>query len=231
MFQRFPVAPELAVYPQVYPVEPVGVGDVCSQEVIGLAVLSSKRLEHFNSLFLSRRTGHTSSIDRNLTREKKERMTDKKRDSWDDYFMKIASTVAERATCDRKLVGAIIVVNKAIVSTGFNGAPRGAPHCDEVGHEMKDMGGRESCVRTVHGEANALVHAARTGAQVEGGTLYTTASPCYDCLKLIINAGIIRVVCKEFYASRYGMSDQMNEFAKNAGVEMIVLEEKKSIAT
>jgi dCMP deaminase len=93
---------------------------------------------------------------------------------------------------------------------------------------MKEMGGRMSCVRTVHAEANALAQAARTGAKVEGGTLYTTASPCYDCLKLIINAGIIRVVCKEFYASRYGMSDQMGDLAKAAGIEMIVLDEKKT---
>jgi dCMP deaminase len=142
----------------------------------------------------------------------------KKRAEWDDYFMKIAETVATRATCDRKHVGAVIVVGKTIVSTGYNGSPRGMPHCDEVGHEMKDMGGRMSCVRTVHGEANALAQAARTGAKVEGGTLYTTASPCYDCLKLIINSGISRVVCKEFYSSRYGMSGEMKAFADVAGV-------------
>ena len=144
------------------------------------------------------------------------------RASWDDYFMGIAEQAATRATCDRKHVGAVIVVDKAIVSTGYNGSPRGMPHCDEVGHEMKDMGGRQSCVRTVHGEANAIAQAARSGARVEGATLYTTASPCYDCLKLIVNAGIKRVVCKEFYASRYGMSSEMEAFAKAAGVEMVM---------
>jgi dCMP deaminase len=143
--------------------------------------------------------------------------------NWDEYFMKIADVVASAATCDRKHVGAVIVVNKTVVSTGYNGAPRGMPHCDQVGHELKDMGGRQSCVRTVHGEANALVQAARTGAKVEGGTLYTTASPCYDCLKLIINAGIVRIVCKEFYASRYGMSEEMEQFAKTSGIVMIFL--------
>lgn len=154
----------------------------------------------------------------------------KTRASWDDYFMKIAETAATRATCDRKHVGAVIVVNKTIVSTGYNGSPRGLPHCDDVGHEMKDMGGRQSCVRTVHGEANALAQAARTGARVEGGTLYTTASPCYDCLKLIINSGIVRVVCKEFYASRYGMSDQMDKLAAAAGIKMVFLtKEEKTI--
>jgi dCMP deaminase len=145
-----------------------------------------------------------------------------KRD-WDEYFMKIAEVVASMATCDRKHVGAVIVVNKTVVSTGFNGAPRGMPHCDDVGHELKDMGGRQSCVRTVHGEANALVQAARSGVKVEGGTLYTTASPCYDCLKLIINAGVIRIVCKEFYASRYGMSGEMESFAKAAGAQLVFL--------
>lgn len=143
--------------------------------------------------------------------------------NWDEYFMHIAEVVASRATCDRKSVGAVIVVNKTLVSTGYNGAPRGMPECDEVGHELKEMGGRQSCVRTVHGEANALIQAARTGARVEGGTIYTTASPCYDCLKLIINAGIVRVVCKEFYASRYDMSGGMEKFAKDAGVALIFL--------
>lgn len=144
------------------------------------------------------------------------------RTDWDEYFMNIAEVAATRATCDRKHVGAVIVVNKTVVSTGYNGSPRGMPHCDDVGHEMKEMGGRQSCVRTVHGEANALAQAARTGARVEGGTLYTTASPCYDCLKLIINAGIARIVCKEFYSSRYGMSAEMAAFAKAAGVELVL---------
>lgn len=144
------------------------------------------------------------------------------RETWDEYFMRIAETVATRATCDRKHVGAIIVLNRVIVSTGYNGAPRGMPSCDEVGHEMKEMGGRQSCVRTVHGEANALVQAARTGASVEGATLYTTASPCYDCLKLIINAGIVRIVSKEFYGSRYGMSGEMVAFARAANVEWVM---------
>lgn len=143
--------------------------------------------------------------------------------SYDEYFMRIADVVASRATCDRKLVGAVLVVNKTLVSTGYNGAPRGMPECDSVGHELKHMGGRMSCVRTIHGEANALVQAARNGSRVEGGTLYTTASPCYDCMKLIINAGIVRVVCKEFYASRYDMSGGMEQFAKDAGVELVFL--------
>ncbi len=146
--------------------------------------------------------------------------------SWDEYFMAIAVQVATRATCDRKHVGAVIVRNRTILSTGYNGSPRGLPHCDDAGHEMKDMGGRESCIRTVHAEANAIAQAARTGMAIEGAELYTTASPCYDCLKLIINAGIVRVVCLEFYASRYGVSGNMEALAQDAGVKMVFLKKE-----
>lgn len=150
-------------------------------------------------------------------------MTD--RISYDHYFMKIAETVATRSTCDRKNVGAVITLNNTIVTTGYNGSPRGMPHCNDpaVGHELVDMGGRMSCIRTAHGEANALAQAARIGAKVEGGTCYTTASPCYECMKLLINAGITRIVCKEFYSSRYGISGTMPEFAKAANVDMVFL--------
>lgn len=142
------------------------------------------------------------------------------RPSWNRYFMNLATQAGTRATCDRKHVGAIIVKDKTILSTGYNGSPRGLPHCDDAGHEMKEMGGRQSCVRTVHAEANAVAQAARTGARIEGAAVYTTASPCYDCLKLMINAGIVAVYCGEFYGSRYGMSGEMEELAKAAGVVM-----------
>jgi dCMP deaminase len=151
--------------------------------------------------------------------EKKERVP------WDEYIMSIATGVATRATCDRLHVGAVIVVNKTIVSTGYNGSPRGMPHCDDVGHLLKDMGGRMSCVRTAHAEANALVQAARTGARVEGGTIYTTASPCYDCMKLIINGGISRIVCGAPYGSRYGLSGDVSELARAAGLDVVFLSE------
>ena len=147
--------------------------------------------------------------------------------SWDEYFMGIATQAATRASCDRKHVGAVIVKNKTILSTGYNGSPRGLPHCDDVGHELKDLGGRQSCVRTVHAEANAIAQAARTGAALEGAVLYTTASPCYDCAKLLINAGISKVVCLEFYGSRYGVSGEMEELLRGAGVEMTFLGQDK----
>lgn len=144
------------------------------------------------------------------------------RENWDDYFMGLARSVSTRATCDRKKVGAVIVVDKHMVSAGYNGSPKGMPHCDDVGHELKKMGDRESCVRTVHAEANAIAHAARRGVKIEGSTLYSTASPCYDCLKLIINSGIQRVVSGEFYESRYGMSSDMIKFAEDAGILFVI---------
>ena len=148
----------------------------------------------------------------------------KTRVSWDAYFMNIATVVATRSTCDRKHVGAVIVRNKTILSTGYNGSPRGLPHCDEVGHELKEMGGKQSCVRTVHAEANAIAQAARTGTAIDGAEIYITASPCYDCLKILINSGIRKITCGEFYGSRYGMSGDLQELAKAAGVEMIILD-------
>lgn len=145
------------------------------------------------------------------------------RPSWNNYFMEIARVAATRSTCDRKHVGAVIVKNKIILSTGYNGSPRGLPHCDDAGHELKDMGGRQSCVRTIHAEANAIAQAARSGTAIEGAEIYTTASPCYDCLKLIINAGIVRIYCGEFYGSRYGMSGESEKLAAAAGIKMEIL--------
>ncbi len=141
------------------------------------------------------------------------------RPSWDEYFMNIAEQVATRATCDRKHVGAVIVRDKVILSTGYNGSPRGMAHCDEVGHEIIEG----HCVRTVHAEANAIAQAAKNGVSIEGATIYTTSSPCYDCFKLLINAGIKRVVYKEFYSSRYGMSKMVLTLANKAQIWMTYL--------
>lgn len=146
------------------------------------------------------------------------------RPDWDTYFMEIAKQVATRATCDRKHVGAVIVGNgRTILSTGYNGSPRGLPHCDDVGHEMKDLGGRQSCIRTVHAEANAIAQAASSGVRTADSVIYTTASPCYDCLKLIINSGIRRIICGEFYSSRYNVSGEMEALATAANVGMVIL--------
>ena len=122
--------------------------------------------------------------------------------SWDDHFLEIAKTVAKRGTCDRCQVGAVIVRDRMILSTGYNGAPRKADECYRVGHLLKRVGDKDSCVRTVHAEQNAIAQAARAGTAIEGATLYSTVAPCYDCAKLIINAGIVRVIADQFYVSR-----------------------------
>ena len=117
------------------------------------------------------------------------------RASWDEYFMNIAKEVATRSTCDRKHVGAVVVRDKSILATGYNGSVRGLGHCDDEGHLMEDG----HCVRTVHAEANAIVQAARNGMRIDGGSIYVTASPCWGCFRLIANAGIVRIVFGEFY--------------------------------
>jgi dCMP deaminase len=117
------------------------------------------------------------------------------RESWDQYFMRVAKLVATRATCDRKHVGAVIVRNNRILSTGYNGSLPGEPHCDDVGHLMRDG----HCERTVHAEANAIAHAAKYGISLKDSTLYVTASPCLTCFKLAVSAGVTRIVYEEFY--------------------------------
>jgi len=109
--------------------------------------------------------------------------------------MQIAQVVSSRATCDRKHVGAVIVRDRTILSTGYNGSIRGRPHCSEAGHMMEDG----HCVRTIHAEANAILQAAKNGVNINGATIYTTASPCWPCFKLIANAGLTRIGFLEFY--------------------------------
>jgi dCMP deaminase len=123
------------------------------------------------------------------------------RPSFDDYFMSIAYLIASRATCDRKHVGAILVKDKRIIATGYNGSAAGMPHCDETKppHELKEIEGRLSCVRTLHAESNAIDQA---GSDSRYSVLYTTVIPCFDCAKRIVNAGILQVVYAEYYASR-----------------------------
>src|SRR3989344_5113155 len=138
------------------------------------------------------------------------------RPSWDEYFLEIAKVVAKRSTCDRAHVGAVIAKNKVILSTGYNGAPRGMPHCDDVGHEI--INGH--CIRTAHAEANAIAQAAKNGAQIENASIYLTVSPCYDCFKIMVNAGITEVVYGNFYMSRYEASKAVLTLSKKAGVKL-----------
>src|SRR5215813_2277295 len=134
------------------------------------------------------------------------------RSSWDQYFMEIARQVATRATCDRKHVGAVLVRDRTILSTGYNGSIRGMPHCDDVGHLMEDG----HCVATVHAEANAIIQAAKNGVRIEGSEIYTTASPCWACFKLISNAGIRTIYYGEFYRDARSV-----EVARDLRIELV----------
>jgi len=120
----------------------------------------------------------------------------------DTMFIMIAMIVAKRSTCQRLKVGAVLVKDYRPISTGYNGAPSGLPHCDEVGCEMENG----ACVRTVHAEANAIAFAAKNGISTQGSILYTTNAPCYTCAKLIINAGVSEVVFKTEYRREEGVN-------------------------
>ncbi|MBC7809169.1 MAG: cytidine/deoxycytidylate deaminase family protein [Akkermansiaceae bacterium] len=136
------------------------------------------------------------------------------RPPWDEYFMRIAFEVATRATCLRRHVGAVIVRDKRILSTGYNGSPPGQKHCNEVGCLLED--GR--CIRTLHAEQNALMQAALHGVSTHGATLYCTCRPCHVCARMIVAAGIVRVVFA-------GESPEgwANEVLTAAGVEIVPL--------
>lgn len=137
------------------------------------------------------------------------------RPDWDTYFMKLAKEVANRSTCPRKRVGALLVRDRVILSTGYNGSIRGMAHCDDVGHMMEDG----HCVRTIHAEQNALVQAAMHGIRIESSHLYVTASPCWTCFKLIANAGVRRIVYGEFYRD-----ERIFAASEELGIELLHLE-------
>jgi dCMP deaminase len=134
------------------------------------------------------------------------------RPNWDSYFMKIAAAVSERSTCDRAFVGSVLVLDKRILTTGFNGSPAGQEHCDESGHLMVDG----HCVRTIHAETNAIIQAALHGVSTRGATCYVTHLPCINCTKVLINAGIVRIV----YGEAYRMDENAVAFLKAAKIEV-----------
>jgi len=142
------------------------------------------------------------------------------RPSWDDYFLKIASDVAERSTCCRRHVGAVLVRAKRILATGYNGAPRNVPHCLEVGCLREKMkvpsGQRHELCRGVHAEMNALLQCAFHGVASGDSTLYSTSVPCSLCSKMIINAGVQRVVYLGDYPDDLG-----RELLAEAGIELV----------
>ena len=133
---------------------------------------------------------------------------------WHVYFMNIAREVATRSTCPRKHVGAVVVRDKRILSTGYNGSLRGLEHCDEVGCLMEDG----HCIATVHAEANAILQAAMNGVRIEGSEIYTTASPCWNCFKLVANAGLKAIYFGEFYRER-----RILEYAAKIGIDLQAL--------
>ncbi len=143
-----------------------------------------------------------------------------RRAGWDEYFMAIATQVATRATCDRKHVGAVVVRDKTILSTGYNGSIRGLPHCDEVGHMME----AGHCVRTIHAEANAIIQAAKNGVAIEGANIYITASPCWQCFKMIANAGIKRIIFGEFYRD-----ERIYDVAQTLDIELLQITPKADL--
>ncbi len=143
------------------------------------------------------------------------------RPSWDEYFMEVARAVAKRATCDRGRSGCVIAKDKQILVTGYVGSAAGLAHCDEVGHQMKtvtheDGHSSQHCVRTTHAEQNAIVQAARTGVAIEGATVYCKMTPCTVCARMIINAGITRVVCD----NRYHAGSETEEMFRKVGIEL-----------
>ena len=148
-----------------------------------------------------------------------------KRPSWDDYFMELAKVVIRRADCTRRKVGALIVKDFRIISTGYNGTPHGIKNCSEGGcARCKKRDSRqidwyeyeESCI-CIHAEQNAIIQAAYQGISTKGSTLYSTVSPCSSCCKMIINAGIKRVVFQDLHHDKEGV-----ELLKKAGLELIM---------
>jgi dCMP deaminase len=141
------------------------------------------------------------------------------RPSWDEYFMNIAELAATRSTCLRRQVGSVIVKDKKILATGYNGAPSGLKHCLDIGCLRDKLGipsgERHELCRATHAEQNAIVQAALFGVSIRNSTLYSTTQPCILCTKLIINAGIKKIVIKDSYP------DEMSrEMLKEAGVEI-----------
>ncbi|MFA7673758.1 MAG: cytidine/deoxycytidylate deaminase family protein [Clostridia bacterium] len=120
------------------------------------------------------------------------------RPSWDEYFMQVVDLVKTRSTCLRRKVGAVIVKDKRILATGYNGAPIGCRHCEEMGCLRQKLnipsGERHELCRAIHAEQNAIVQAAKAGTTIDGSTIYVSAQPCVICAKLLINAGIKRIV-------------------------------------
>jgi len=145
------------------------------------------------------------------------------RPSWDEYFMEMADVAEKRSTCTRRKVGAVIVKDNRIMATGYNGVPTGIQHCGERGCLREQLnvpsGQRHELCRGLHAEQNAIIQAAHLGQSIAGGTLYCTTQPCVICAKMIINAGIKRIVIKEGYPDELSV-----EILTEAGLKIEILE-------
>jgi len=135
------------------------------------------------------------------------------RPDWDTYFLRIARVVGERSTCERAHVGCVLVVDKRILTAGYNGSPAGQEHCDDVGHLLVNG----HCVRTIHAETNAIIQAALHGVSTRGSTCYVTHYPCLNCAKALINAGVTRLV----FETAYNIDPIAQSFFQGAGVEEV----------
>ncbi|OGI06325.1 MAG: cytidine deaminase [Candidatus Margulisbacteria bacterium GWF2_35_9] len=148
-----------------------------------------------------------------------------RRPTWDTYFMNIAHVIASRSTCLKRQVGSLIVKDEQILATGYNGAPRGMKHATEVGCLREQLqvasGTHHELCRGLHAEQNAIIQAARSGVNVEGSTLYCTYMPCVICSKMIINAGIKKIVFNGYYPDELAVQ-MLNE----SGIEISLYEEK-----
>ncbi len=145
--------------------------------------------------------------------------------SWDEYFMSMAELASKRSSCLRRQVGAVIVKDNQVLSTGYNGAPKGLANCSDLNECLREKlgipsGERHELCRAVHAENNAITQCAVNGVSCKGGTLYVTASPCIMCAKQIINAGITRIVTKEMYPDDMG-----KEMLKESGIEFVLFKD------
>ena len=143
---------------------------------------------------------------------------------WDEYFMRIAQLVAERSTCNRAKVGAVIVRDRNILATGYNGSPKGMPHCLDVGcdiHQVTTPEGEveQHCLRTIHAEINAIAQAAKNGVSIDGASIYITASPCINCLKVLINVGMTKI----YYGKPYKLHT-IHEMLDATDIELIQID-------
>ncbi len=147
-----------------------------------------------------------------------------KRPSWDEYFISITREVSTRSTCLRRKVGAIIVKDKRILTTGYNGAPKGVRNCLEIGSCLREelgvpSGQRHEICRGLHAEQNAIIQAAYHGVQIKDSVIYSTTQPCVLCAKMIINSGIKAIYYTESYPDRLAM-----DLLKEAGIKIVKLD-------